>query len=104
MREQQQRRPLQNLKSRLQISLRTADVDDFVSWLEAQNKKKSIIKRIKNYAVRYTHILDTGNASELMTLSTRNRCHAMQDLSAYFKYLGCYDNRWQESRKSYSLK
>jgi hypothetical protein len=55
------------------------------------------------YAKRYHSILETGDASSLVTLSAGTRRHAMEALIALSKHLGCYD-RWQQIRKQYNLK
>ncbi|MDQ3847326.1 MAG: hypothetical protein M3261_00035, partial [Thermoproteota archaeon] len=61
------------------------------------------IKQIINYAIRYGYILDTGDASELMILSARNKHHAMSALAALSKYQGSYD-QWLQIRQRYNLK
>ena len=40
---------------------------------------------------KYARVLDTGNASVLMTLSPRNKHHAMSALANLAKYTGRYD-------------
>ncbi len=55
------------------------------------------------YAQRYRQVLETGNASAIVSLSSGAiRRHAMEALAAYAKYSGSYD-RWQQIRKRYSL-
>jgi intergrase/recombinase len=56
------------------------------------------------YAQRYRKVLETGDASALVSLSSSGavRRHAMEALAAYAKYQGCYDT-WQQIRNRYSL-
>ena len=75
----------------------------FCDWLESQGKTRWTVKQTKNYAIRYGQILQTGNASELMTLSPRNRHHALAALAILAKYQGQYD-RWMQIRQRYNLK
>jgi hypothetical protein len=56
-----------------------------------------------NYAMKYTRILQTGDARELLELSHEKRIHIMKSLSAISKYTGHYD-RWQQIRQSFQLK
>jgi len=55
------------------------------------------------YAKKYYHILSTGNASELLSLSNDKRIHVMKSLASLSKYIGCYD-KWTEIRHKYQLK
>jgi hypothetical protein len=56
-----------------------------------------------NYGMKYAHILDTGDARQLLELSHEKRIHIMKSLSALAKYTGRY-NRWQQIRQSFQLK
>lgn len=47
--------------------------------------------------------METQNASELLTLSPRNKQHAMRALANLSKYYGCYDI-WREIKQRYDLK
>jgi intergrase/recombinase len=77
--------------------------DNFRDWLLSQGKTHWTIKHDVNYAKRFEHILDTGDASELMKLSPRNKHHAMNALANMAKFTGCYDV-WLAIRQKYSLK
>jgi len=55
------------------------------------------------YAKRFSHVLDTGNASPLLTLSPRNKYHALTALANLAKFQGRYPD-FLQIRQSYSLK
>src|SRR3712207_4797822 len=74
---------------------------DFESYLRAQNKRN--IKQIMSYAQRYHGVLETGDATPVVKLSSASRRHAMEALAILSKYYGIYD-KWQQIRKRYSLK
>jgi hypothetical protein len=75
----------------------------FVEWLQSQGKRHWTIKYTKNYAIKYGHILDTGDASALTALSPCNKQHAMSALAALSKYQGRY-NQWLAIHERYNLK
>jgi Archaeal phage integrase len=75
----------------------------FCDWLKSQGKTRWTVKQTKNYATKYSQILQTGNASELMTLSPRNRHHALAALAILVKYQGQFD-RWMQIRQRYNMK
>jgi hypothetical protein len=75
----------------------------FRAWLQAQGKTKATIKNTVNYAKLHAHILESGEAGSLMTLSARNKHHAMTALANLAKFQGCYD-RWLDIRRRYNLK
>ncbi len=75
----------------------------FVNWLQLQNKRHWTIKYTKNYALKYGHILDTGDASPLVALTPCNRQHAMSALASLSKFQGRYD-QWLQIRQRYNLK
>ena len=60
------------------VAVAAVSYSSFIDWLQSQNKRNWTIKEIKNYAIKYGRILDTADASELMTLSLRNKHHAME--------------------------
>jgi intergrase/recombinase len=78
-------------------------ITGFRSWFTSQDKTKATIKNTVNYAKRFSHILDTGDASSLLTLSQRNKHHAMSALANYAKYTGRYD-QFLQLRQRYNLK
>lgn len=78
-------------------------ITGFRSWLISQDKTKTTIKNTVNYAKRFSHILDTGDTSSLLTLSQRNKHHAMSALANYAKYTGRYD-QFLQLRQRYNLK
>jgi intergrase/recombinase len=78
-------------------------ITGFRSWLTSQDKTKATIKNTVNYAKRFSHVLDTGDASSLLTLSQRNKHHAMSALANYAKYTGRYD-QFLQIRHKYNLK
>jgi hypothetical protein len=78
-------------------------ITGFRSWLISQDKTKVTVKNTVNYAKRFSYVLDTGDASTLLTLSQRNKHHAMSALANYAKYTGRYD-QFLQIRHKYNLK
>jgi hypothetical protein len=56
-----------------------------------------------NYAIKYQNVLQSGNASDIALLSTKNKNHVMFALANLSKFKGCY-NRWKEIKEAYDLK
>ena len=79
------------------------ELQQFCDWLKAQGKTHWTIKQTKNYAKKYGYILNSGNCSEIMTLSPRNRHHAMAALASLAKFQGQYDT-FQLLKQSYNRK
>ena len=75
----------------------------FNDWLTSQNKRHSTIKQIVNYALRFGYILDSGDASVIMSMSPRNKQHTMEALANLSKFQGRYDI-WLQIRQRYNLK
>jgi integrase len=73
------------------------------SWPLSQGKTRGIIKQDINYTKRFGYILDTGYTSELMTLSPRNKHHAMNALANLARFTGRYDE-WLRLRQRYNMK
>ncbi len=96
-------RGIDNQTLDMRFTLKHNNINSFEDYLKA--KKSRNTRQIMCYAQRYSNILDTGDASPLVNLSTTSgsiRRHTMEALTAYSKHLGCYD-RWQQIRKRYSL-
>jgi hypothetical protein len=96
------------LSSRVQIASRACSNPNlntlsFRDWLASQGKTSVTIKQAKNYAIKYGHVLDTGDASTLVVLTPCNRRHAMTALASLAKFQGRYD-RWLHIRQCYNLK
>ncbi|HKU48783.1 MAG TPA: integrase [Nitrososphaera sp.] len=66
-------------------------------------EKRRNMKQVICYATKYAHVLQTGNASELLQLSDSNRRHAMEALACLSKFIGAYDV-WKEIMRRYQLK
>jgi hypothetical protein len=77
--------------------------DFFYEWLRAQAKTKATIKEIVNYSKKYATVLETGDASPLLTLSAGNKHHAMTAIANWAKFTGKYD-QWLQLRHRYNLK
>ena len=75
----------------------------FRKWLIAQGKRYWTVREIVIFAKKYGHVLDNGDASELMTLSYSNRKHALSALAALSKYQGRYD-QYLQLKQRYSLR
>jgi hypothetical protein len=76
---------------------------EFRSWLVSQGKSKWTIKETINSTKRFYHVLDTGDASALLSLSPRVKQHAMTSLADWAKYTGRYD-KFQQTKQRYNLK
>jgi hypothetical protein len=77
------------------------DLEDFKEYLI--NEKKKNIPQVICYATRYGHILNTGDASDLLALSSNKRRHSMEALACLSKFRGCYDV-WSGIRDKYQLR
>jgi len=75
----------------------------FHNWLKTQGKTKATIRESMNYAKRFGTVLDTQDALPLLTLSPRNKQHAMSALANLSKFQGRY-NVFLQIRQRYSLK
>jgi hypothetical protein len=75
----------------------------FNAWLVSQGKTKATIMETVNYAKKYYTVLDTGDASPILTLSPRNKHHAMSALANLAKFQGRYD-KWLQLRQQYNMK
>jgi hypothetical protein len=72
-------------------------------WLTSQGKTPNTLREILIYAKRFGYILDTGDASPLLTLSSKNRQHALTALANLSKYQGRYD-QFLQLRQRYNIK
>jgi hypothetical protein len=79
------------------------DAASFRSYLTAQGKTRRTTKDIVNYARRFGHVLESRDASVLMTVSPRNRHHAMTALANLAKFTGQYD-QWMQIKRRYNLR
>lgn len=79
------------------------DWEGYREYLSNLNRSKKEIQNKLGYGKTYFHILETGNAQELMKVSNGCRVHAMRALSTLSKYVGCYDE-WMKIVKKYQLK
>jgi len=69
--------------------IKSADIqqdNEIREWLQSQGKTKATIRETINYAKRFAIVLITGDASALLTLSSRNKQHAMTALANLAKY------------------
>ncbi|HEX5904893.1 MAG TPA: integrase [Candidatus Nitrosocosmicus sp.] len=79
-------------------------MNNFREYLETTLKlEKTMIKNRMAYASKYSHLLDTWDLSELVSLSNEKRGHIMRALVLLSKYKGQYD-KWQDVRRNYQLK
>jgi Archaeal phage integrase len=79
-----------------------SEIDDgFKQYLLAQRKRN--LKQILLKAAKHGHILETGDASEILTFSNTKRRHVMEALVCLSKYQGTY-NTWKEIKEKYQLK
>jgi hypothetical protein len=77
------------------------DEDGFKQYLLSQKKRN--LKQILLKAAKHGHILETGDASEILTFSNTKRRHVMEALVCLSKYQGTY-NIWKEIKEKYQLK
>ncbi|MFL6476904.1 MAG: hypothetical protein ACJ70Y_08005 [Nitrososphaera sp.] len=77
------------------------DEDGFRKYLLAQGKRNW--KQILLKATKHGHILETKDASEILTFSNTKRRHVMEALVCLSKYKGTY-NTWKEIKEKYQLK
>ena len=77
------------------------DADGFKQYLLAQGKRNW--KQILLKAIKHGHILETEDASEILTFSNTKRRHVMEALVCLSKYQGTY-NTWKEIKEKYQLK
>jgi hypothetical protein len=73
----------------------------FKQYLLAQRKRN--LKQILLKAAKHGHILETGDASEILAFSNTKRRHIMEALVCLSKYQGTY-NTWKEIKEKYQLK
>ena len=88
--------------------LRPDDSDDNGLWLKFEQyilgrQNPHTAKDTLRYASRYAHVLEQGNAQDLLDLPNEKRTHIMKALANLSKFLGCY-HRWKEIRERYQLK
>jgi hypothetical protein len=76
-------------------------IEEFRRYLVTQGRRNT--KQILICCKRYGYILQTNNASELLTISPARRHHAMEALAALAKYQGRYD-QWLLIKQRYQLK
>jgi hypothetical protein len=74
----------------------------FKEFLLNTTNNRTALDRI-NYAKKYNHILDSGNAQGILSLPNEKRIHVMKALSSLSKFVGCYD-RWKDTITNYQLK
>jgi intergrase/recombinase len=71
--------------------------------MASQGKTRWTIKQTKNYAIKYGHILDTGDASELLLSVKGDKHNVLSALANLAKYQGRYQV-FLEIRQRYALK
>ncbi len=76
---------------------------DFRNYLINEGQRKHSVRNKVGYAKRFYHILETGNAQDLLKLSHGSKVHTMKALASLSKYFGKYD-QWLDIVKKYQLK
>ena len=98
--EEQQEQPCPSRIRGFEMSYSSSHYS-FEQYLKAQKKRN--VRQIISYAKRYHQVLETGDASALVALSSgAMRRHAMEAITVYAKYSGLYEE-WCQIRKRYSL-
>lgn len=77
------------------------NVNGFTDYLKTNNKRN--INQILAYARSFGYVLDTDDASAIVSLSGYARRHVLEALVNYAKYTGRYD-QFQQIRKRHNLK
>jgi intergrase/recombinase len=77
------------------------DFEGFRRHMEVEKKRNA--NQILSYTRRYGHILQTGNASELLHLSSDKRRHVMEAIVYFSKYLGAY-HIWKAIKEQHGIK
>jgi hypothetical protein len=57
-----------------------------------------------HYAKHFAHVLQSGDAQQLLQLSPQKRLHVMKSLTCLSKFLGCHDTTWMTMKRKYNLK
>jgi hypothetical protein len=78
------------------------DWQQFHNFLLQRMTAKTAQHRLR-YSKQYGKVLETGNASDLLSLQPDKRIHAMKALSNLAKFTGKYDT-WLQLRQRYNLK
>jgi intergrase/recombinase len=84
------------------------NIDDESFWIRYKEfllksvNNRTALDRI-NYTKKYSRILNTGNAQEILSLPNEKRIHVMKALSALSKFVGLYE-RWRNIINNYQLK
>jgi len=81
---------------------RGLDWEAFGEWLR-RNFSHNYAKDLLNYSRRFSHVLFSGEASELLRLSDSVRKMVLASLSNLAKFLGMYED-WKRIVKAYGLK
>jgi hypothetical protein len=76
--------------------------DGFEEFLLQRMNPKTAGDRLR-YSNRYAHVLQTGDAKDLLQLSPDKRIHALKGLASLARFQGCYD-AFLQLRQRYDLK
>jgi hypothetical protein len=77
--------------------------EEFHRFLLQSMNETTAYNRI-HYAKQFAHVLQSGDAQQLLQLSPQKRLHAMKSLTCLSKYLGCHDTTWMTIKRKYNLK
>lgn len=95
-----------NLKDQIKVekgSMLNIEWRGYEEYLNNLNKSRREIQNKLSYGQTYSYVLETGNAQDLMKVSSGCRVHTMRDLSTRSKYNGCF-YEWMKMVKKYQLK
>ncbi len=77
--------------------------EGFADWLITQGKRKRTVRDTLFYAKKFAYVLDTGDATPIMTqVKPLSQKHVLSALANLSKYKGQY-SRWNEIRRNYNL-
>jgi hypothetical protein len=75
----------------------------FSDWLVSQGKRKRTVRDTMFYANKFAYVLDTGDATPIMTkVKPLSQKHVLSALANLSKYQGRYE-RWNQIRRNYNL-
>lgn len=95
-----------NLKEQIKVekgSMLNIEWRGYEEHLNNLTKSRRGIQNKLIYGKTYSFVLETGNAQDLMKVSSGGRVHTLRDLSILSKYTGCF-YEWMKIVKKYQLK
>jgi hypothetical protein len=73
-----------------EVSMLNIEWRGYEEHLNNLTKSRREIQNKLSYGKTYSFVLETGNAQDLMKVSSGGRVHTLRDLSILTKYTGCF--------------